>query len=122
MRVLRLRSKLEHVLAGLKQVLARVEHWRHRARAVSRALCRRALCRVVGVVRVAQHCVHTVHLAQFLEKRYQVQELGVRHVVEPRSDRHLQKSLHTDFIKRNKQINIHVSRSICILKSAFIIF
>lgn len=39
-------------------------------------LCRGrvVLCRVVRMVRIAQHCVNTVHLAQLLEERYQVQK------------------------------------------------
>lgn len=49
---------------------------------------------VVRMVGVAQHCIHTVHLAQLLEERDEVQELCVRHVVEPGGHRHLDKQMH----------------------------
>lgn len=38
---------------------------------------------------VLQDCVDVVHFAQPLKKGNEVQQLGVRHVIEPRGHRHL---------------------------------
>ena len=43
-----------------------------------------------GIVRVTQHRVHILHLTESLEKRNQIQQLRIGHIVEPRRNWHLQ--------------------------------
>lgn len=60
------------------------------------------------MIAVAEYSVDVIHLGKFLEERYQVQQFGIGHVVEPRRHRYLEWSVELESNVSNDNSNYYL--------------